>query len=1095
MSGAIGGNSKHGGVSAPIIAGLQVSTSTYGLPIPIVWGQNRMQGNLLWYGNFSANAASSGGGKGGGGSTPSSYNYTAAGLTGLCEGGGSGIGGIAQVWNSKNATTLAALNITLNTGTYPQTPWGYLTTNFPTQAIGYPGVANVCSPNFQLSTTAQMPNVLYEVQGLNRYGSTGQTGLACSFSGTAFTTTAAHNFTANQSVQFTTSGTLPSGVLASTDYYVIPTGAYTFTLYPTPYQAAATSGNPNAIQPSGGAGTLTVTPFIQGANPADVLTSFITDPVFGVNSYGNASQIPLFGLYSGSASFSNYCVANGIFVSPALTRQLQASDFITKLCDIANSAPVWSQGVLKIIPYGDTAVSGNGVTYTPSATVQFRFTDDDYLDDGTNDPVAVTRSNPADAYNQVQVGFLDRTHQYDPNVAQAQDQANIDLYGLRPMPLIQHDFITDAQVARNVAQAKLQRVLYTRNRYAFKVGWKYAQLEPMDLISLTDAALGLNGLVVRVIQVEEDSEEQLAIVAEDYLVNNATVQAVAPPAVGGATAMMNMDPGPCNAPVIFDAPGILTNSGFELWMAVSGGRNWGGCQVWVSLDNATYQYVGSQNGGARYGVMNSGILAGSDPDTTDVFSVDLSVSGGTLSSGSTTDADSLSTLCLIDDTALGQPELIAYSNATLLAENQYEISTYFRRGVYNTTNGPHYAGPFVPPIPFVRLDGSIFKYAYDPSWVGKTVYVKLVPFNLYGAGDYTLAMVNPVAYTIKGSISHPSNVQNFCVAQQDALTMFTWQDVPGPLAYIAGYEIRYSAQTNSSWANAAVVTKATNGTQTTTARVAPGAWNFFIAAVDICGNYSPAPTVIAATITSNVVLAQQSMGPDWDWSAPWVGPGHSIRPFISGMFHHWTGVLYPLSQTLACNTGGTTPANDALWNEFVPNPVTVSDYTAAYYLSGQAGTYRLSVTVDAYIPPTSFGLPDVQVSVEGGHIQGSLFIGTGGGYNWTAGTLSQAPLLRQLGFGMDLSDGVPCIRNLNIIMDAPIATQTGTATVATGGTNITFPFPFNLPPLVTAQDVYNGTTLKQAVVNSAGAGGFTASDFTLSGTDAGGTINWTATGA
>jgi len=876
MSGAIG-SAKGNGVQPVQVAGLQVSVSTYGLPIPIVWGQNRLSGNLLWYGNFQAIPVSSGGGKGGGGSTPSSYNYVAAGLVGLCEGT---INGISQVWNSKDATTLTALGISLSNGSYPQTPWGYLTTNFPTQALGYSGVATVESSSFQLSSSAQMPNILYEVQGLLQFGYLNQLAQSFTVSGYTFTC-AAHGYILNQCVRLYCS-VPPTPLLNGVDYYVYPIDANHFSLYPTPYQPAATSGNPTVLTcTTAGSGNI-VQNWIQGANPSDVITDFIQNTTYGVNgnnAFGSISstKIPLAGLVTGAACYSNYCVANGIFISPALITQSQASDIITKICDITNSAPVWSQGSLNIIPYGDTAITGNGVTFTPNTTVRYTFTDDDYLGD-KDDPIIITRSNPADAFNQVQVSFPDRTNQYNPNVAQAQDQANIDLYGLRAMPIIQHDYITDAQVAKNVAQVKLQRVLYIRNQYSFKVGWKYVLLEPMDLVSLTDVALGLNGLVVRVTSIEEDDEETLSIIAEDYLVNNATIKAAAPQLLGGATTAMNADPGLSNTPVIFDAPGALTDTGYELWMATAGGKNWGGAQVWVSNDGTSYVLIGTITSPAKYGTLTNSVPAGSDPDASTTFQVDLSVSNGTMLSGSTADADIGNTLCLINEPY--NQELISYSTASLTSAHHYNLTSYTRRGVHNTNNAAHAAN-----VPFIRLDGNIFKYAYNPTWVGTTIYVKLLPFNLYGAGQYTLSMVQPTTYLIGGSISRPSNVTGFTATQNGNVVVFGWVDVVDYA--LKGYDIGYAPQGTTIWSNFEILTEAARGTEMTNAAVPPGTWVFGIRARDISNQLSPVMATVSMVVTNSDPLiadAEQSPG--------WLGT-------LVNLYRHWTGVLVPMGQNLA----------------------------------------------------------------------------------------------------------------------------------------------------------------------------------------------------
>jgi len=40
---------------------VKVQTSTYGAVIPLVYGTNRISGNLIWYGDFKAAGQSAGG--------------------------------------------------------------------------------------------------------------------------------------------------------------------------------------------------------------------------------------------------------------------------------------------------------------------------------------------------------------------------------------------------------------------------------------------------------------------------------------------------------------------------------------------------------------------------------------------------------------------------------------------------------------------------------------------------------------------------------------------------------------------------------------------------------------------------------------------------------------------------------------------------------------------------------------------------------------------------------------------------------------------------------------------------------------------------
>jgi hypothetical protein len=50
----------------------------------------------------------------------------------------------------------------------------------------------------------------------------------------------------------------------------------------------------------------------------------------------------------------------------------------------------------------------------------------------------------------------------------------------------------------------------------------------------------------------------------------------------------------------------------------------------------------------------------------------------------------------------------------------------------------------------MRLDGSVFKYTYDPSWAGKTVHLKFQSVNAYGNSAQDLSTLNAVSFTIPG---------------------------------------------------------------------------------------------------------------------------------------------------------------------------------------------------------------------------------------------------------------------------------------------------------------------------------------------------------
>ena len=171
---------------------------------------------------------------------------------------------------------------------------------------------------------------------------------------------------------------------------------------------------------------------------------------------------------------------------------------------------------MKIIPYGDVEITANGATWTPNLTWRYSLLDADFLDfGGGSDPVMLTRSDPAQAINWLSIEYMDAFNNYNPQIFPMFDQGLIDQYGLRAEPSIQAHGFTNPTPALVSAQLQLQRKAYIRNTYKFKLGWRYSLLEPMDLVLLTDATLGLSGAAVRIIQIDEDDNGELTLTAEE----------------------------------------------------------------------------------------------------------------------------------------------------------------------------------------------------------------------------------------------------------------------------------------------------------------------------------------------------------------------------------------------------------------------------------------------------------------------------------------------------------------------------------------------------------------------------------------------------
>jgi hypothetical protein len=844
-------------VTTPTYTGLQLQTSSGAVPIAIVYGINKVAPNVIWAGNFQAvygGGGKGGGGKGGGGggkgSTSSPSSYTCAVILGICEGQ---VTSTDAIWDNSaicNITNVPSMSSpAFFSGTTPQPVWSYLTANYPSQALPYGGTALVVDYQISLGSSATLDSYSFEIVA----------------------------------------------VLNETGF--------------------------NAYD----------------ADPALVIQDFLTNAQYGVGFPAESIDASTLLGSSGDSSYQSYCRASGLAISPALTDQEAASSILARWLQLTNTAAVWSSGVLKFIPYGDSEITGSiyqggaigfaisslntyydyaadplvevgTCTFAPNLAPVYSLTDDDFIYDSGEDPVKVERSDPYAAYNMQILEISQRTNFYDATPITVWDQNAIELYGLRIAPTVTAHEICDPNIAQTAAQLILQRGLYIRNHYTFKLSWEYCLLEPMDLVALTDANLGLSNVAIRITEIEEDDNGILTFTAEEFPSGVATAVAYPVQSKSSSGIATNVAPGAVNTPLIFEPPAAVTGGSAQIWAAVSGGiapayklaedastgahqcattmaaeasgtpitlavtvqaversacvlkiydgsaalqcafnlsagtatpgtgvtassiialgggwyalsmscamaataapvltiglqnpaatssyagtsgdgihiwnatftagdeapgtlpaltllsgaslsiasvttpagpsgtanPNWGGANVWASLDNVTYTQVGQIAGRATQGVLSAALTAqtGANPDTLDTLSVSLAESNGALTSTSAAGAQNAATLSIVD------AELLSFETATLSGTNAYNLTSLYR-GLYGTLAAAHSIG-----APFARLDSAVFKYDLPANYIGHAIYLKFQSFNIFGGGAQDLSTCAVYTYTPSGA--------------------------------------------------------------------------------------------------------------------------------------------------------------------------------------------------------------------------------------------------------------------------------------------------------------------------------------------------------
>jgi hypothetical protein len=786
----MGGGKKGGGSLASKdtrLHTLRVQTSAYGQVIPILFGTQRIAGKMIAYEDFKATPVPSsgskkagGGGKKGGGTTQ--YTYSATPLVALCRGSAVGIKGLRSVYDTR----------------------GQLAVFQSSSVVSVPaggGVVTIVPPGsgvFQADLGAAY-TAAYSVV-TNDYGA-GGAGLLTGNQQVPLTPGGAGvgQYTVNPATGDYTFGASPTGGAINVEItyvYSVPNsqgdgsppttlnlslflGTYAQTAWS--YMASAHAARalayrglaylgvgPNVeLGPSGALpnfnweimGLLLFGAGSSDAEPSAVSQHLLTDPYNGI---GFATQfIDAISL----ANWRAYCVANGLFMSPFLDTQTEVAKVIQDLCDLTNTAPVWSEGLLKFKPYGDVTVVGNGVVYVPNTTPIYDLTDKDFLRDSSAQPVQVERTTIELAKNSFKIQFNNRAKKYNSDSAEVYDLLHQRTYGKQPASPVNAPYVTLASVAKKIGNFKLRRELNIRAKYKFKLGWKYGLLEPMDMVTLLDPAIlpqaGTPGEPVRITRISEDNKGRLSFEAEEFPWGTATATQY-PHEDGSGFSFDGMaEPGDVNAPTVFEMNDTLTQlygvGGYCLGIGISGVNMavWGGCYVWISRNGVDWtQLVKPQFGATKMGVLTANLPSVADPDTTSTLSVDLTESASELAGFTAAACDAFDSLCYVENDSVNNVgEMLSYEDATLTAANKYDLHTRLRRGVYGTAVGAAVIGN-----KFMFLDSLLYALELDASWIGQTVHLKFTSFNTSHMMIQALANVTEYTFAFKGLFKNYLNI-------------------------------------------------------------------------------------------------------------------------------------------------------------------------------------------------------------------------------------------------------------------------------------------------------------------------------------------------
>ena len=426
----------------------------------------------------------------------------------------------------------------------------------------------------------------------------------------------------------------------------------------------------------------------------------------------------------GIDNFRAYCKAADILIStPPNQKSAKAQQVINDIAEITNSLVFWSTDRLKIVPLADKPIGD----WTPANQIQYNLTADDFIAGSDGQLILYKRKDSSEAYNEATVEFINRANSYEKETVSFEVVADVQRNGLKPASKKTAHYLYTKARAQYYAEQLAMKRLYAKTQYTFRLDWAFCALEVGDLVTLTDKSCQLDHQIVVITSVNEAADGQLELTAEGkpagtYAPAKYNVHENERPFVD-----YNQEAPSVNDVAIFQTVGDV--GGNQIFVGVNAPSGWGGCSVWVSDNDQTYQRIGNISQQARMGRTKYGFAQNGN-------FCNVTINQGVLKSGTHIDAERGNTLCWVNGEALSYEDVEVHPN------NWFTLRGLVR-GQYGTNAINHNADER-----FVRVDEALFRYPYRKEDIGKTIYLKFTSMNLFGSNEQGLDEVQSYQYTI-----------------------------------------------------------------------------------------------------------------------------------------------------------------------------------------------------------------------------------------------------------------------------------------------------------------------------------------------------------
>lgn len=793
---AVGQLAQKGVDSQPLDT--KVQGASIGQPLPLAYGMVRLAGNVIWSTPFVAHASSGGGGGkgGGGGATVTNYTYTISLAVAICA---NPILGVRRIWaNGKLVYSVPHIA----SGNNLSVPIGGITVAYGA------GTAFTTIPTVTATINGVTTDRTVEI--------------------TAITLT-----TFNIVIRKVTYSTTPDVDVGGSVNWSASADLGPDTATVVAHNAAQTDKTIHL-----GSETQGVDSFIQsyvgvGHTPAYRGTSYVVFQNFNLDVSGNTLPNFEFEVIEATTSLSavvaDTCLRCGLTADEIDVTQL--TDIIKGYVVAGRTAPraaleplaaayffdaLEVDGLLRFVKRGTHGLAAV-IPEGDLAAVSYGGTLPNQLD--------TTRKSELELPQEVSVQYqssdsnYEQGSQYDRKVG---TRSTVKTSTSIPVVLSNSE-------AHRIASTALHAIWTERMSFSFTVGRKYMYLDPTDIVAVSRGE--------DVYEIRLDSMDaahgviKLSGVQEDVGLYGTTLNTLLDTL--RTPAPYKIDPGYVSTPLLVPAPPLMTVGGHEILIGVSSTNpNYGGCDVFVALDNLNFEHVGRLTQSSTIGVATTALGQIVDPDITSTLGINLTQCNGALYSVSRVAADAKDSVFYFDG------EFISYQTATLTSAFNYNL-TYLRRGVFNTLDLAHAIG-----AKFMRIDDKVLRYPYLESLEGQTIYFKFPAFNKYGQGGQSLANVPSYSHLVGEAIAYPSDVTGFLATNIYDGVILTWNPIVNE--DVLEYEIRVGGTT---WETATFLASA-KATQLKVAPTIVGTTTWWIKATNDESVYS-----INASTASTVVTA------------------------------------------------------------------------------------------------------------------------------------------------------------------------------------------------------------------------------------------------